>query len=839
MRIKATKRTFMLGATALVPALLAASGVAAQTSVPSAQTPDTLSGQTASNTANSSDEVIVTGSRGLQRTRTDSPTPVDVISGAELGRTGKTGVLSALNALVPSFNEPNRAGGGTASIISTGGLRGLNPDQTLILVNGKRRHKTSLINVVSSLYNGSVPADLDLIPVSAIDHIEVLRDGAAAKYGSDAIAGVINIILKKNTSGLAGSFTGGQNMNRHDGQLFQGELSLAEKLGDNGFIDFFAQGKKQETSNRAVPIDPSINLYNTVAGARDPREATADRLVTKNYGAFPQNTYNLGYNAQYQLGGVELYSFGTLSFRRSDLNSTFRAPNAAASLPERYPDGFRPDEVIHETDFEGALGARGTLSGWNWDLSSTYGSNLAHLYNINSINASLGPSSPTRFFLGTLKSTEWVNSLDVTRGYPVGAGNLQVSGGVQHRLETYDISAGEFSSYAAGTYVIPVGQGNAGTRPAPGAQGAAGIQPTDATTAHRNNLAAYVDLTFDPSKRLTLDAAGRFEHYDDSSGNTLIGEGSARFAVTKWLALRGAVSTGFRAPSLAQQIYASTTGQFRLVNGVSNLLMIKTLPVGSPAAIALGAQPLKPEKSNNYSAGIVLTPVPALSITADAYEIDVRDRIAITGTLTGAAVSAILVANGQSPDISAQYYTNAIDTRTRGVDVVAAYRLDLGGAGQMRFNLGFNYNQTDITRIVPNPSQLSALGAGFVLFDRVAQGNLTTLLPTTKIVLGDTWTLSKFTLTGKVVRYGSYVIPQTTASLDRYFGAKWIADGELAFQATRIINIAVGANNLFNTYPDANGVASLTLGSQQYGASPPSPFGFTGGYYYGRISFAF
>jgi iron complex outermembrane receptor protein len=790
-------------------------------------------------------DVIVTGSRGVVRSRIDSPTPIDVISSAELEKTGKPGVLAALNSLVPSFNVPTRAGGGTSTVISSGGLRGLNPDQTLILVNGKRRHKTSLINAVSSLYNGSVPADLDMIPTSAIDHIEVLRDGAAAQYGSDAIAGVINIILKHGSEGGGGSFTAGQNMDRSDGENFLAQANIGLPLGETGFVDIFVNAKKQNASNRAIPIASTVVLYPLVGGQPDPREASADRLVTKNYGAFPTQQINTGYNAGYDLGDVHLYSFGTYSQRNSELNFTFRAPNNAASLPQVYPNGFRPTLNIKEEDFEFALGGKFKIAGWDADLSSTFGSNRSSQFGSNTINPSLGPTSPTSVYVGALRSIEWVNSLDVTKGYKVGGGNLQVSAGVQHRLERYAVSAGDAASYAAGTYTYVVN--GVTIRPAPGAQAAAGFTPSDAGSKHRNNLAAYVDLAYDPTPSTTIGVAGRFEHYDDASGNTAIGKANVRQALTPWLALRGAVSTGFRAPGLAQQIYASTTGQFRtLSNGLLNLLQIKTLPVGSSAAVALGATPLKPEKSTNFSAGFVLNPVRNLNITVDGYQISVRDRIAITSTLTGTAVSAILVANGLSPDISAQYYTNAIDTKTRGVGGVASYSHHVGDFARMVWNLGYNYNQTDITKIKANPSQLAALGANFVLFDRLSQSNLTTNLPRTKLFLGNLTTIGKFALNTRVVRYGKFdglanavtTAGVTSFSADRHFGAKWITDMELSWQIAKPLSLAVGANNLFNVYPDYTSASyNPALGSGQYPTT--GGYGFTGGYYYGRVSVSF
>jgi iron complex outermembrane receptor protein len=795
------------------------------------------------------EEVVVTGVRGVARTVIKSPTPIDVLSAADLERTGKAGAFQALQTLVPSFNLPARAGGGTATVIATGGLRGLNPDQTLVLVNGKRRHKTSLINSVSSLYNGSVPADLDLIPTSAIGRIEVLRDGAAAQYGSDAIAGVINIILK-DTPGGSISVTRGQNFDRDDGEFTQVVGNYGVKLGDRGFLNLSFATKDQALSNRALPVAPTIQIYPKINGQPDPREATVDRLVTRNSGVLPQNGVNLGYNGRYELeSGVELYSFGTTSRRTSDLPFTFRAPNSVNALPQVYPEGFRPNLVIKEDDFDLAIGARGDFRGWSWDVSSTYGKDLAKEHVSESINASLGPASPTHFYVGKLVSSEWVNSLDVTRGFALaGGGDLQVSFGAQHRRETYQVGAGEPLSYAAGTYVIPAGQPFAGQRPATGAQAAPGFQPSDASKSSRNNYAAYGEVGYTPTKKLFLGAAIRYEDYDDASGDTVVGKVNGRYELTDWLAVRGAASTGFRAPGLAQEHYAASSSQFRQVGGSLDLLQIKTLPVGSPEAIALGAKPLTPEKSKNYSLGVTLEPLPRLSVTVDAYQIEVDGRIAITSTLTGTAVSNILIANGLPGSLSAQYYTNAIDTRTQGVDLVAAYRQDLDAYGTLRFTLGYNHNKTKITDIIANPPELAALGSGYVLFDRLSQGYLTKAFPKDKVSLGVNWSWDKLNVNMRQTRFGGYTVEQNLVAgkptNDRSYGAKWITDLEASYRVTKALSVAVGANNLLNIYPSRSGADNATntvfnanTGTGQYPSI--SPFGFTGGSYYARLQWDF
>ena len=802
-----------------------------------------VSAQTASGTAKEAGKqttlqtIVVTGTRGPQRTVVTSTAPIDVISAAEIQKLGKPDVLSALSALVPSFNSPTRLGGGTGQIIATGTLRGLNPDQMLVLVNGKRRHKTSLINAVTQTYRGSVPTDLGMIPISAVDHIEVLRDGAAAKYGSDAISGVINIILKRETSNY-GAGTAGQNMDRGDGTYYQGDLTLSRAFGNGRFFDIFVGARDQDASNRAEMVSPNVRLYPLVNGQPDPREATIDRQVTQNFGAFPQRQLNTGYNTEWQFGAVHVYSFGIFSRRTSDLNYTFRLPNNVNSLPQLYPNGFRPHDAIKEHDYQVVFGAKGVLGEWDWDISTSYGQNRAAQDESQTLNASLGPGSPTSFYIGTLLSNEWVNSLDITRGFPVGQ-NLQVSAGLQHRREAYKIYAGDPAGYAVGSYVIPVGQPFAGQRPAPGVQGAAAFTPADAGALSRNNVAAYVELTYDPTSNLTLDFAGRAEHYDDSSGGTVVGEASARYQIAPWLTLRGAASTGFRAPALGQEIYATSTSQFRTLNGVVTLLQIKTLPVNSAGARALGAVPLRPEKSRNITAGFALQPLDNVIVTVDAYQIEVDKRITLTGTLTGAAISAILEANGLPPNTSAQYFTNAIDTRTRGVDVVGAYRVDLDRLGSMQVNAGFNYNDTKILSVIPNPPQLSVLGPSFELFDRAARGAMTYGLPRTKFVVGDVWNIGRFSLSTRLSRWGSWTTPQKSATDERFNQARWTVDVEGSYRVLPSVTVTLGATNLFDIYPTNQMTAAFdpTQGRSPYSSN--SPFGFTGGAYYARVSTTF
>nr|WP_314435589.1 TonB-dependent receptor [uncultured Brevundimonas sp.] len=798
-------------------------------------------------------DVVVTGIRGgAPRTAIESPTPIDVFNAEQLSQGAQTGVFESIRYLVPSFNLPARAGGGSATVIATGSLRGLNPDQTLVLVNGKRRHRTAMINSVSTLYNGSVGVDLNMLPSSAISRVEVLRDGAAAQYGSDAVAGVINVILNNSAEGGQISVSHGQNFDRQDGKFVNVDADLGFALGKNGFANLSYSYMDRGASNRAVPIASTVRLYPLVNGQLDPREGTIDRLVTKNYGQMPQESNVFGLNAEYRLNpDVELYTFGTYGKRVSDLNWTFRPATDVLALPEIAPEGFRAQTVIKDEDYEVVGGARGTLHGWDWDLSTSYGTNISDWEN-NSFNASLGPSSPRHFYIGQLRSAEWVNALDVTRGFELdNAGDLQVSFGLQHRRENYQIKQGDQASWIQGTYVRPVGQPGAGQILAPGSQSTPGFRPEDEADVSRNNYSVYGELGWNPNERLYLGAAVRYENFDDSAGDTTIYKLSGRYEFTDWFAVRASYNTGFRAPSLAQQAYSATTSQLRDVvgNGILVPLLLKNLQVNSPEAIALGAKPLTPELSKNLSAGFTLTPWRNFALTLDAYQIDVDDRIAVTSTFSpldtrlsadgvttiGKQIQNILVANGLSPEISGQYYTNAIDTRTRGVDLVVTYKLPTETYGLFDFSLGYNHNKTEITGIVANPSQLAALG-NIELFDRSKRAALTESLPKSKVSVNANWSLGRVSANLRATRFDSFVTRNATnPAQDRNIDADWIVDAQVNYDLTEQVRLSAGVNNLFNTYPTQVDAPSAALGTNQY--SGLAPFGFTGGSWFVRAAY--
>ncbi|MEA1673644.1 TonB-dependent receptor [Nitrospirillum sp. BR 11163] len=830
-----SRHKILLLATALALPAVAATAHAAEPAAPATA----ATGAPASDSVDldAVQETVVTGLRGGSRAAIDSPSPIDVVGSAALAETGKVGLKELLNQLVPSFNLPGVNGGGTSWTVRSTTMRGLNGDQALVLVNGKRRHNTALINNLARIANGGVPVDLDLIPVGAIDHIEVLRDGAAAQYGSDAIAGVINVILKNAPQGGSVESSLGQNYGG-DGFTKHVAANYGLDLPRQGFLNLSADYKDNQSASRAAPTSVA-NLYNPLAnGARDPREATADRTFYGNsYGPGQETIYSGSYNAELPVGDdVTLYSFSTASKRRSRKNTGSFLPNNINSLPEVYPNGFNALRRIWETDFQTTVGGRGEIASWSWDLSTTYGRDDAKLDGENTLNATLGPTSPTYFHLADQIFDQVTTDLDVSRALNLGLpAPVTVAWGLEHRYERYEIDPGDPASYIIGSYVIPSGY-YAGQHPQPGLASYTGTSPADSGAIARNNGAAYIDLATNLTPAWSLDAAGRVEHYTGAVGDTASGKLATRYELAPGYALRGTVSNGFRAPSLAQTIYASSTFT-GTVDAAGNYitLPIKVLPATSGEAKALGATPLTPETSTNYSVGVTAEPVHNLQLTLDAYRIDIKDRIVETGLLTGNAVSAILQRAGFAPGLSAQYYTNAVDTRTEGVDAVANYLVDLGDAGDVRLGAAYSWTRTYITHIKPTPTQLSSLG--YALFDRQRQADLTDGTPRGKAILSANWHWDRLHVDTRLTRYGSYTEAGTVAANDRTFSAKWITDLDVGVDLTDRISVSLGANNLFDVYPDAIGIVDAKTGLNKYGLF--SPFGITGGYYYSRVSVKF
>ncbi|MBX8489943.1 TonB-dependent receptor plug domain-containing protein [Pseudomonas lijiangensis] len=779
--------------------------------------------EAASKSGDTLSTVVVTGNRGAeQRTVTSSPVPIDVVSARQLQSTGKPGLMEALSAVIPSLTLPEKTGWDASGMARAPNLRGLSAAEVLVLVNGKRRHTSATLNI-NGINTGAAPADLDFIPISAIDHVEVLRDGAAAQYGSDAIAGVINIILKADTSGTSVTNAG----IGYDGkkQTVQQSLNKGFEIGDGGIVQLALDARSQNDDNKA-----SANGYTY--------EQALDRAGKSTYGGYgtPKiNLLTLGYNAELPVSDdLSLYSFTTYSRRKAEQGQNFRLPtitNTITTGPNGYPAGYVPIWYIDEEDFQAAFGAKGQVGEWDWDLSSTYGRNEAEQGTERNQNPSLGEATPNHFTSGTWIATELTTNLDFKRGFDVGLQKpLDLSYGFEHRRDGYEVQEGDWASYANGGYCVA--PGNCASS---GAQVTNGISPDEASSATRNSVASYVDAGFNPLPQWYLGTALRYEHYNQGVGATRSGKLTTRYDFTPEFAVRATVSNGFRAPSLANSLFSARSTTYGVVNGVYQSINFGVLPVASDAARALGAEDLKPERSTNFSLGFTLTPTERLSLTTDAYVINIRDRITLTGTLLGNEVTQVLQDNGVNSTSGGQYFINGADTRTKGVDVVGNYSQDLGAFGSVKWTAAFNWNQTEI---LSYKASTTILGTSYDLMDREARNVITGIQPKTKLILGGDWSIDRFTINLALTRYGSYkeVNDSGDRSLDRIYAAKWITDLDVGYNLTKDLNIAVGAKNLFDVYPKKQGIPSNTMTSS-YGTY--SPFGFTGGYYYTRLTYAF
>lgn len=767
--------------------------------------------------------VIVTGNRGSEkRTVTSSPVPIDVISARQLQETGKPGLMEALSASVPSLTLPEKTGWDASGMARAPNLRGLNAAQVLVLVNGKRRHTSATLNI-SGINAGAAPSDLDLIPIAAIDHVEVLRDGAAAQYGSDAIAGVINVILKADTSGTAVSTVG----QGYDGkkQTVQQNLNKGFEIGSDGIVQLALDARSQNDDNKA-----STNGYSQ-AEALD----RAGKVTYGGYGTPKINLLTLGYNAELPLqDDLTLYSFSTWSYRKAEQGQNFRLPtivNTITTGPNGRPSGYTPTWYIEEYDYQAAFGARGLAGEWDWDLSSTYGRNEAEQGTWNNQNPSLGEATPDHFESGTWVSSQLTSNLDLRRSFEVGlARPLDVSWGLEQRRDTYQVQAGDWASWADGGYCAAPGNCAAS-----GAQVTNGISPAEASSASRNSYAGYLDVGFNPLPQWYWGAALRYEHYDRGIGATRSGKLTTRYELTPALAVRATVSDGFRAPSLANSLFSARSTTYGVVDGVYQSINYGVLPVDSAAALALGAEPLKPEKSTNYSLGLAWQPSERLAFTADAYLINVRDRITLTGTLLGPEVTQALLANGIDSTSGGQYFTNGASTRTKGLDLVGSYDQDLGNAGTVKWTAAFNWNDTEI---LAYKDSVNILGTSYELMNRQARNLLTEVQPHTKLILGGNWRLDRYRVNLGLTRYGSWreVNAANDRSLDREYKARWITDLDVGYQLSKDLELAIGARNLFDVYPERQAPSSKTM-VKGYGVY--SPYGFTGGYYFGRLTYTF
>lgn len=746
-----------------------------------------LAGEAFAQTGDAGD-IIVTGTRSQGREALQSSAPVDVVDRERLAASGYPDLGRALNFLQPSINFARPATTATAANVRPITLRGLSPDQTLVLINGKRRHANAILNVNNSIGRGSAAVDLDTIPASAIARIEVLRDGAAAQYGSDAIAGVVNVIFKSDAEGGQASVQGGVT-EEGDGESGTASLSYGMRIGDGGHLTLSALVRHEEATNRAL-VDQRFGRVTYRIG--DP-ETTVGSLAA---------------DFAVPLGAGEVYGFATFTKKKSNNGAGFRVPG----FSPRHPGGFLPiiEPTIH--DAGATIGYRTALGGgWKVDLSQTWGYNDADFRVFDTANVSLGADSPTAFAAGSVTYQQFVTDAVVTRPLDevLAGGNLAFGG--QYRHEKYRIGNGEPLAYFGA-----------------GADGFAGFNPRNPTDAARDAWAAFLDVELRPVQPLLLGGALRYDHYGDFGGK-LTWRATGRLEVTEGFALRGTVGTGFRAPSLQQQFFSAVQGAL----SVGTLVTVGTLPVSDPVSRALGASPLKPEKSRNITAGVVLTPVPGLSLSADYYHIRIRDRIALSEQLGGGAVTAILTAAGITNFQQARFFTNAVDTTTQGVEVNARWSHDLGPETRFDLAAGYGIFETRLDRLRANPvlPSLPLLGLKSILL-------LTEGQPEEKFTAQFTLTHGPVDLHVNFAAFGTYnALPLTQK---QEFDGKSVTDLALGYTAGAF-RIVGGVQNLFDVRPE--GLVYTPAAIASTGGSFPTgeetPIGLNGRTWYAHIALRF
>jgi iron complex outermembrane receptor protein len=795
------------------------------------------------------EQIVVTGTRVANRSALDTAVPVDVVSGEQLQNLGVTEVSQALSVTVPSFNFPRPGLTDGTDTVRPATLRGLAPDQTLVLVNGKRRHQAALVNINNSIGRGSTAVDLNTIPNAIIQSVEVLRDGASAQYGSDAIAGVINLRLRTDSDGgdiavtygwretsydvLVGPVTAPGatwsapsrlSRDRSDGETLTVSAWKGLPLGSTGSIVVAAEYKDQEHTERGG-YDVR-QQYPLVGGAYDPRETTFDRFNSW-YGEPELEQKTLFVNAEYEVAsGATVYGWASYQDRDALSAGFYRIAQDVRNIIEIYPDGYLPLIAPEVTDMSAAFGVTWQLGPWTMDSSISYGRNEMDYRVEHSLNRSLGPSSPTSFDSGGFDYDQLTMNVSGVRTVDIGlASPLNIAIGVEARRETFSIHAGEPDSYRNGGVLLPDGSPTQS-----GAQVFPGFRPENEVDEDRTAVGAYIDLEANITQKLLASVAIRGESYSDF-GENLAGKLALRYDFTDNFALRASVQNGFKAPSLQQQYFSTTSTNF--IGGIP--FDIATFPVNNPAAIALGAQPLDAEESLNYSLGAVAR-FGDLTLTIDAYRIEIDDRIVLSENLTSAEVIDYLSGLGFVGIGGGRFFINGVDTETEGVDIVLSYPLTTDSLGRFDFTLTANYNSTDVTR-VPTTPQLSALPTPPVLFSRFNVLSFEKGTPEDKYSASINWTLGGWGATLRATRYGEVLSPDPNPALDFTLSPTTLVDLEARLSVTDHIKIAIGADNITDEYPDPLPPQNNATGTQSF--SNYSPFGRSGRFVYGRLNYSF
>ena len=778
------------------------------------------------------DEVTVTGSRNKKRTAIDTPVPVDVIDVKQISQaTGQVDVNQLLQFAAPSFNSNKQSGSDGADAVDPATLRGLGPDQTLVLLNGKRYHQSSLVNLFGTKGRGNSGTDMNTIPLDAIKRIEVLRDGASAQYGSDAIAGVINVILNDRKQGFEAKAFYGLNLFRSP---HGGNAIVSDKNLDGLTLDVSGNyGTKIGRNGGFLNVTGEVVSKGYAIRNANPELYTAPR---QRFGDAKSNNYYIFYNAEIPVSAkTDLYSFGGFSYRNTDAYAWTRDAEADGNVPSIYPNGFNPIENTEIKDFTFNNGLKFKLANWDLDVFNAFGSNQ-FMYNINNtVNATLGANSKTSFDAGGHSLLQNTTGFNASKPFDVLEG-LNIALGAEFRYEQFKIIKGEEQSYSAydingnivtastpqNLLVINPLSGN--VRPA-GSQGFPGY--SSAVDQGRNNFAAYLDTELDLTKNWMISAAGRFENYNDF-GSTINGKFSTRYKITKGFAFRGSVSTGFRAPSLVQKFYGLNFTNFQ----GGQLVTIQLASNDSALAKAVGIPQLKQEKSVNGSAGFTFNSN-KFTATVDGYYVKVKDRIVLTGNFDQSddKIGQILIDNQID---QAQFFTNAIDTKTLGLDIILTYSENIGSG---KLTSAANCKDMEITSVNTTPE---LKGKEDVYLSPREKAFILASAPKNKFNLSLNYKIHKFNTNLQLVRFDKVTLIGYNGADDfQKYGAKVTTDLSFGYDFSKNFNWTIGAKNIFNRYPNRQVPAVSDGNTESGGIFDPVQMGFAGRQIFTRIHYTF
>ena len=835
-------------------------------------------------------EIQVVGTRSkFPRTVLASPAPIDIIPVSQLANeVGQVDVNQILTYVAPSFQSARQTISDGTDHVDPAQLRGLGPDQVLVLINGKRRHQSALVNVNGTVNRGTVGTDMSTIPVAAIERIEVLRDGAAAQYGSDAIAGVINIVLKKKTNYLDANVSTGQyvtkyaknfaqykltnnpnspNVNARDGEQVQAALNYGVKLGTKGFINMTGEFTQRGETNRGGTYTGAV--YANVNGVnRDDSIMAARNLTRDNFDMRIGNSRMHGgsfmYNANYQLkdGKSEFYSFGGLSQKAGNGAGFFRYPSSitgaagsalfANTVFSFYPNGYLPEIQSNINDISAAIGYRTVVDDWNLDISNTYGQNTFNFDVLNSMSYSQAVTTTrpqTNFDAGGLKFSQNTLNIDASHKFDKVAQGLNVAFGGEFRNETFNIRNGEAASYV---------DFNGTPAPTAGSQVFAGFVNTFGGRQNRQSVALYSDNELDITKKWLLTGALRYEYFSDF-GSTLNYKVSTRYKVTDNFNLRGSASTGFRAPSMQQKYYTKTSTLF--VSSPGGLVPVEsgTFTNDSKPAELLGIPKLKQETRRNMSIGFTAKPAKGFEVTVDAYQIDINNRIVLTNNFSGGNNAALVAQLNAAGASTANFFTNAVNTRNRGLEAVLSHTANLGGGATLKTIIAGAFikntvknGANDSAKIFSSPL-IAASGQAGNYFNREDESRIEVANPQNKISATFNLKVKKFTAMLRFVNFGkvTYLDPTINPALpgnfpinlftgnretlDQTFSAKTVTDLSMSYAISKEAIFTVGANNLFDVYQDMHTHSgNISLGRFNY-SRRVQQMGFNGRFLFARL----